>query len=190
MQPLSEYKVLERFEMVQGSVVHFYGVGLQDSSADDVVQNVMTIVAKKLPEFERKRTGSFRTWLRGITGNCLRDYLKSKQHRSQAVGGTEMLDLASAMEDPKSEFTSLWNHEHARHLLNELLMAVAPEFSPNSIEAFKRLAIDDEAVDDVARDLEMSVNACFVARSRVLKRRKAVLRELFGEDEGLFDLMA
>lgn len=164
--------------------------GLQPASADDVAQNVMTIVAKKLPDFERQRSGSFRTWLRGITVNCLRDYLKSQQYRSRAAGGSEMLELANAMEDSKSEFTMLWNQRHARHVLDELLKAVAPEFSPKTIAAFRHLAIDDQPVDDVAEQLEMSPNACFIARSRVLKRLKVVLREVFGEDDGLFDLMA
>ena len=52
--------------------------GLEESAADDVMQNVMVIVARKLPNFERQRAGSFRTWLRGITANCLRDFLKSE----------------------------------------------------------------------------------------------------------------
>ena len=160
--------------------------GLDESSADDVVQNVMAIVVRKLPEFERQRTGSFRTWLRSITVNCLRDYLKSKQYRSRAAGGTEMLDLANAMADGKSEFTMMWNQEHARHVLNELLKAVAPEFSPQTMEIFERLAIEDESVDSVAAAFETTANACFIARSRVLKRLKSVMRELFGEEEGLF----
>ena len=67
----------------------------------------MTVVARKLHDFERQRPGSFRTWLRGITVNCLRDFLKSKQYRSRATGGTEMLDMASAREDANGEFTKL-----------------------------------------------------------------------------------
>lgn len=157
--------------------------GLEDSSADDVVQNVMTIVVRKIPEFERERTGSFRTWLRSITVNCFRDYIKSQQYRSRATGGTEMLDVVRDMEDARGDFTMMWNREHARHVLDELLKAIAPEFSSNTLRAFQRLAIDDASVDDVAGELGITVNACFIARSRVLKRLKTVLREVFGEEE-------
>ena len=164
--------------------------GLQEASADDIVQNVMTIVAKKMPEFERQRPGSFRTWLRAITVNCLRDYLKSREHKDRGLGGNNNLsDLVEAMRDSRSAFTIMWNQEHARHVLDQLLKAVSPEFSPKTIEVFERLAIHDQPVNDVARDLEMSANACFVARSRVFRRLKIVMHELFGDDEGLFNLM-
>ena len=150
----------------------------------------MTVVIQKLPDFERQRTGSFRSWLRNITVNCLRDYVKSSQYRRKATGSDDIHDLVKSMEDPNSEFTRMWNREHAHHVLNELLKAVTPDFKPRSIEAFRRLALNDENVDDVARDLDMSTNACFIARSRVLKRLRELLRELFGDDEGLFELMA
>jgi hypothetical protein len=95
-----------------------------------------------------------------------------------------MLDLAGAMEDAGSEFTKMWNQEHAVHLLNELLKAVAPEFSPKSIDIFRRLAINSESVDVVARELKMTKNACIVARSRVFRRLKSVDDEAFGPGEG------
>jgi hypothetical protein len=44
-------------------------------------------------------------------------------------------------------------------------------------------------IDDVARDLGMTTNACFIARSRILKRLRELLRGLFGDDEGLLELM-
>lgn len=162
--------------------------GLDESSSDDVAQNVMTIVSKKLGDFERQRPGSFRTWLRGITVNCFRDFLKSKQYRSRAAGGTEMLDMADAMEDASSEFTSLWNQQHAVHVVEELLKAVTPEFSAKSIEIFRRLAMNHEPVDVVAVDLKMTKNACVVARSRVFRRLRTASDEVLGPDEGLFDL--
>ena len=93
-----------------------------------------------------------------------------------------MLDLVHEVLDERSEFTQLWNREHARHLLEELLKAVAPEFSATTILAFRRLAIDESAVDEVASELGLSSNACFVARSRVLRRLKCVQGELFGDD--------
>ena len=100
-----------------------------------------------------------------------------------------MLDLAHAMEDRNSGFTKTWNREHTRHVLDQLLKAVAPEFTPQSIEVFQRLALQSEPVDQVAESLEISVNACLIARSRVLKRLKSVRQEVFGEDHGLSDVL-
>jgi len=159
--------------------------GLSESAADDVSQNVLTTVAKKLPDFDRQRTGSFRSWLRRITVNCLRDYQKSKQYRTRAVGGTEMLDLALQLEG-SAEFTRMWNREHAKHVLEELLRAVEPEFTPKSIEIFRRLAIQREPVEQVVEATSTAKSACLVARSRVLRRLRDVANNYFGSDE-IFD---
>jgi RNA polymerase sigma-70 factor (ECF subfamily) len=42
--------------------------GLGDE-ADDLAQDVFLVVARELPRFERRREGSFRTWLRKMTVN-------------------------------------------------------------------------------------------------------------------------
>ena len=161
--------------------------GLDENSAADVAQNVMTIVARKLPEFERQRGGAFRTWLRRITINCLRDYRKSKQYRLRAAGGTEILDLANEMEDASSRLTQVWNREHARHVVEQLLQAIKPEFTAKSIDVFRQLAVESRPIDDVAQQFDMTKNACVVARSRVFRRLKTIADELFDED-GLFTI--
>ena len=46
---------------------------LLDQDIDDLVQEVLTVVVRKMPEFHRNpHTGSFRRWLHTITVNCLR----------------------------------------------------------------------------------------------------------------------
>ena len=157
--------------------------GVDRAAAEDISQDVLTIVWKKIGEFERQRTGSFRTWLRAITINCFRDYQKSKASRRRAVGGTDMLCLAAEMEDPHGDFTRIWNSKHTEHLLDELIKAVTPEFTAKSIDIFRRLAIQRESVEAVATELGMTKNACIVSRSRVFKRLKQVAAELFADED-------
>lgn len=159
--------------------------GIDRSAADDVAQNVMAVVVRRLPDFERQRAGSFRAWLRAITVNCLRDYNKSQRHVQQS--GT-FYGLIQSLEDPGSDFTMIWNRQHAEHVLGFLLDSIAGEFNPKTIEAFRRLAILEESTDDVSRKLSMTINACLIARSRVLKRLRQKLRELYGEEAGFFEL--
>ncbi len=54
------------------------------------------------------------------------------------------------------------------------------EFEPKTLTAFRRQVLDGVAAEQVARELEMSVGATYVAKSRVLAR----LRK---EAEGLLD---
>src|SRR5262245_49776422 len=58
---------------------------LQD--ADDLVQEVLSVVVRKLPQFVRQpRTGAFRRWLKSITVNCLRDSWRRDRGRPLATG--------------------------------------------------------------------------------------------------------
>ena len=42
---------------------------------NDLSQNVLTVVVRKLPSFEHAgREGSFRSWVRNITRNCLLEF--------------------------------------------------------------------------------------------------------------------
>jgi RNA polymerase sigma-70 factor (ECF subfamily) len=169
---------------IRGILLHR---GTDEASADDIVQNVMTVVVRRLPEFERQRIGSFRTWLRSITANCLREYCAAgKKH---AMAAQVVQPLAQALEDPRSQLTRLWDRQHAKHVVDTLLAEIAVDFKPETIEVFRRLAIDEQPVDDVAMSLGISANACFIARSRVLKRLRERLHELIGKDAGVFELL-
>ena len=56
------------------------------SDADDLVQEVLAVVVRRLPDFEHnQRVGAFRTWLRTITVNVVRDHWRSKKHRRQRL---------------------------------------------------------------------------------------------------------
>src|SRR5437763_9049503 len=60
---------------------------LQDQDVEDLVQEVLAVVVRKLPDFERKpQIGAFRRWLRNITVNCLRDFWRAQRYRPQALG--------------------------------------------------------------------------------------------------------
>lgn len=180
-----------------GCLVHSYGPfirgillqrGIQPDVADDISQNVMAVVLRRLRNFERERTGSFRAWLRSITVNCLRDFQKTKRYAPLASDA--FADLIQSMGDPRSELTRVWNQQHARHTLEMLLASVAPDFAFKTMEAFRRLAIDEEPTAQVALELGMSRNACVIARSRVLKALRQRFEELFGEDDGLRELFS
>lgn len=138
------------------------------SDRDDVVQNVMTVVVRRLPEFDHNgRVGAFRNWLKTITINCLRDYWKDlRSHPRQAVA-TGVLDEWA---DDQSKVSQNWDQEHDRHLVNKLLTMLEPEFTPVTWKAFQLLVIDGKPAVLVATELEITKNAVYIAKSRVLTR--------------------
>jgi len=144
---------------------------VQNSDADDLVQEVLMAVSKDLITFEHSgRPGAFRAWLRSMMVNRLRDFWRSRDRRPQAIGGSDMELRLSQLDDPASEMSQLWNREHDLHVAGQLLALTEPNFTPETWTAFTRVAIQGHRADAVAKELGISVNAVFIAKSRVLSR--------------------
>jgi RNA polymerase sigma-70 factor (ECF subfamily) len=155
--------------------------GVVENDADDLVQEVLTVVVRRLPEFRREpRAGAFRRWLRTITANCLRDHWRRQNKRAAAVGGTDFCDVINQLADPESGISRLWDAEHDAHVSQYLLQRIRPNFSDKTWAAFQRFAVDGLSADAVANELNITPNAVFIAKSRVL----ASLRQL---GKGLID---
>src|SRR5262249_4214633 len=67
--------------------------GIQGEDADDLVQDIMTVLVRELPHFRYEpQRGSFRGWLRTITVNRLRVFWRSRQSRPVATGDSNFAD--------------------------------------------------------------------------------------------------
>lgn len=154
--------------------------GIAQADADDITQEVLVVVVAKLPEFERQRTGSFRNWLRKVTLNCLRDYRKAVRRRRMATNDEQFEQIIVELADADSRLSRLWNAEHDQHLLRYLLEQIRGSFSPVTIEAFTQVVLDERSPDDVAAELGLTVNAVFIAKSRVLARLRECGAGLIG----------
>jgi RNA polymerase sigma-70 factor (ECF subfamily) len=97
------------------------------SEAADVVQEVFAVVVRELPRFERRRAGSFRTWLRQITVNRLRTYRKRRQ-RFPAVARDATDGFLEGLAAPDSELARQWDREHDQHVFQKLWRSSAPTF--------------------------------------------------------------
>jgi RNA polymerase sigma-70 factor (ECF subfamily) len=70
--------------------------------------------------------------------------------------------------------------EYRRQLVGQAMEALRREFQPTTWRAFRECAVCGRNAREVAAELGLSINAVYLARSRVLRR----LRE---ELEGLLD---
>ena len=143
---------------------------------DDLTQEILVVLFRELPVFERRRHGSFRAWLRQITVNRTRTYYKSRRKQPLA-GDSEAERLLTQLEAPSSELSRQWDRDHDKHVFEKLLAHVQPDFAPTTWQAFIRFALDGQAAARVAAELGISQRAVVQAKSRVLKR----LREEAGE---------
>lgn len=161
--------------------------GLQDSDAEDLVQEVLLTVANELQAFEHSgRVGAFRKWLRLILANRLQHYWRARGNRPMPKGGSSLPDQLRELEDGASNLSQIWNDEHDRHVLKRLATQIRPRFQQKTWEAFRR-QIQGESADAVAESLEMPVHSVYVAKSRVLSalRHEAAGLVEDGEAEGI-----
>ena len=139
--------------------------------AADLAQEVLIVVVKELPRFERVREGSFRAWLRRVTVNRARVFIRQRRRRPAVADGTDA--FLNELEDPASAMSQQWDREHDQHVFQQLLSTIEADFSPATWTAFRRSALDGLAAASVAAELRVSENAVLLAKSRVLKRLRA-----------------
>jgi len=136
---------------------------------------VLTVASRRLPDFQHnQRTGAFRAWLRAITVNCVRDFWKAKRIRPVAPGGSDFGSYLDQLSDSDHPLSQAWDREHDLYVTRRLLDMIKPQFESQTWKAFQRVALEDVPAQQVAEELGISLNAVFIAKSRVLSR----LREL------------
>jgi RNA polymerase sigma-70 factor (ECF subfamily) len=154
--------------------------GLDQEKAAEVGQEVFLEVWRRLGEFRHDRPGdTFRGWLKAITRSKVADYFRRSPAEGRAVGGSDAqarLDaLASEDVDGPDEA------EDEGLVLRSAVEALLARHNEKTRQAFLRVVLDRQDPADVARDLGMTRNAVYLAKSHVLRQ----LRE---EYAGLLDL--
>jgi RNA polymerase sigma-70 factor (ECF subfamily) len=142
-------------------------------AVEDITQEVLKALLEGLPGFRHNlRNGAFRAWLRKITVHRVRRYWRDG--RPTAAQLSEVSDL----EDPRSALSRLWDAEHDRHVVRSLLEEVRPDFDDTTWDIFRRLVFGGWPPREVAKKFGCSLNAVYIAKSRVLKRLRLEARGL------------
>lgn len=69
--------------------------------AHDVTQEVLMVVVRELPSFQRQRDGSFRRWLSNVLLNRLRSHWKQRRRRALVGVDSDSVDgFLQQLEDP------------------------------------------------------------------------------------------
>jgi RNA polymerase sigma-70 factor, ECF subfamily len=146
-------------------------VGLQESDAADLVQDVFTLLVKKLPEFQYDASKGFRNWLRTVTLNRWRE-LQRRKHGPQVSNEVTLADVPDpAIEEP------FWEVEYREHLARRLLEVMRTDFEPATWQACWQCVVEGRPAAEVGKELGLSAGAVRVAKFRVLYRLR---RELDG----------
>ncbi len=148
-----------------------HALGLQDADAEDVVQDVFCILVKRLPEFVYDPQRSFRAWLWTILRNAWRD---RQQRQKIPLLSAATIDRRAAPDD----IDGITEEEYRHFLAGRALQIMQADFAPTTWRAFWGVVVEGRPGAEVARELGVSVNAVYQARSRVLSRLRQELAGL------------
>lgn len=152
-------------------------MGLSPAEAEDAAQETMMTFIKALRsgKYDRDK-GRLSHWLFGVARRVILN-LRGRQPLEQLVAdkttGTSFWDL---IEDDRAVQHS-WDTEWRQMALARALEQVRREFDPGVVEAFERYALQGTPMEEVTRRLNVSRNAVYIAKSRILSR----LRELVAQ---------
>lgn len=153
---------------------------LRVDTAEDVTLDVFARAWEKFATFCHDReNATFRGWLREITRNLIVDLIR--QWEPTAVGGSSALrrfaDVPAApcvAEMDREDEESL---AHEKYLLyRRAIELMELSFEAKTVKAFW-MGLAGHSGKEIAKELEMTPNAVFTAKSRILKR----LRDEFGD---------
>jgi RNA polymerase sigma-70 factor (ECF subfamily) len=151
---------------------------LQDVDAEDVTQNVLLGLARKLRTFVYDPQRSFRGWLRTVTQHALSDFLADRGRPDTSSGDTQVLELLKGIE-ARNELVARLEEQFDQELLEEASARVRLRVEPHNWEAFRLTAWEGLPAEAAAKQLGLRLTAVFKAKSRVLQ----LLREEVGRLE-------
>lgn len=181
-EPASDDAWVE-FTALYGSLIENWlrrqAVSPQD--IEDIRQDVMIAVCSGIEKFDHNgRVGAFRTWLRRITVNRLRQLWEKRKKQAAGQGSTKISMIADQLADSNARLSIEFERQHDACLIEHLLGKLENRFGAKSLQAFRRIVLLEHSSHEVAKDLEMTVGAVRVAQHRVLR----ALREM---GQGMLD---
>ena len=163
--------------------------GLNEIEADEVVQDTLISVAKKMPGFTYDPAkDSFKGWLLTVTRWRILDQLeKRKRVESQSLltsaptkdeGGTRTATVERIADPAGFDLTALWDEEWEKHLLQAALGRIKRQVHPQHYEIYHLHVILGQPVREVTRALGVNAAQVHLAKFRVGQLLKKEIRRL------------
>jgi RNA polymerase sigma factor (sigma-70 family) len=176
----------------------FYNVarrsGLDESSAQDVVQETVISVARRIPGFQYDPArGSFKQWLLRITRRRIVDQLR-KAYRQPLRADLAPEDLddredhAEAVTDPLSaQIERSWEEEWQRTIFDAAVARVRREANPKHFQVFDYCVLKGWPVSRVTATLGLNAAQVYLAKHRIalaVKRAARLIDRIDAKEEG------
>src|SRR5262245_52632224 len=162
--------------------------GCTETEADDVVQETVISVARKLPQFTYDPARcSFKTWLLNVSTWRVRDQFRKRAPagretsaaHSAASAGTDDTSRANPTErvtDSADGLEALWEAEWEQALAAAAMQRVKQQANLKDCQMFDLYVLRGQPAREVARALGVSVARVYLAKHRIAPQlRKEIL---------------
>jgi RNA polymerase sigma factor (sigma-70 family) len=166
--------------------------GLNDAEAQEVVQETMISVARKMAGFKRvPRPGSFKRWLLNLTRWRIIDQVRKRSpadagsgvnitRRSSMEGeGTARTATIERIPDPRGpELAVVWEAELEKHLMEAAMERLKSRVDPELLQLFDCHVVRGWPASKVARQIGVSLARVYFAKYKVAKLLKGEIKVL------------
>jgi len=156
--------------------------GLNDAEAQDVVQDTVIAVAKKIEDFKYDPAhDSFKGWLLYLTRKRIAlHYRKRERDRGGPARDSEMaLAELDRIPDPAGvDLEAIWNEEWEKNLTDAALARVKEQVNPKQFQMFNFYVLKQWPVKDVAKTLGVTVTQVYLAKHRISALVKKEVKRL------------
>ena len=160
--------------------------GLSDQEAEDVVQETVLSVAKKMPEYVYDPVRcSFKGWLMHVTRLRILDQLRRRQPAFQHSPGSDdhsrQTPTVERIADPAgslAEQDTAWDEEWERNLVDAAMERVKLRVKPEHYQIFHLSAVKGLKTGEVARMMQVNIGQVYLIRHRLAKEVKREVERL------------
>lgn len=158
--------------------------GLDDTAAQEVVQDTVVSMARKMPEFQYDPArGTFRQWLMRITRRRVVDHLRRRYRQPLTADLApekleEFDEHVEAVTDGGESFETRWNEEWEKATFDAALDVVRANTNPRHFQIFDYCVLKQWSTAKVATLLGMNAPQVYLAKHRVAQAMKKAVRQI------------
>lgn len=149
-------------------------MGLNENDAADVAQETLTcfVADYRQHKYDREQ-GRLRSWLIGIARCRLADLRRAEGRRRELRGESAISGLTA----DETESESIWEAEERRAIFEQAVAELrqATRFNERTIEAFERVVLRHEPVEQVSAEMQLTPQEIYNAKNRVVERLREIV---------------
>ncbi len=150
---------------------------LQDADAEDVTQDILVKLTRKLGAFAYDPSRSFRGWLKTVAYHAWRDFEDGRRLSQPAAGNGPVQELMRTLE-ARDDLAQRLEEAFDLELLEAAKVRVRLRVAPHTWEAFRLVAMEGLPVAEVAARVGLQVAMVYVAKSKVQKMLREEIEKL------------